>query len=196
MSITVGIDRARPHETAAAAAMPVLLAISVSHMLNDVIQSLLPAIYPILKENYALTFGQIGLLTLAFQITASLLQPLVGMYTDKRPLPYSLPFGMFATLAGLVLLGLAGAYWSLVVAACLVGLGSSVFHPEASRVSRSASGGRFGMAQSVFQVGGNLGSALGPLLAAFVVLPHGQRSVTWFSAAALAAVVILTGVSR
>ena len=182
--------------TAAAAAMPVLLAISVSHLLNDVIQSLLPAIYPILKANYALDFGQIGLLTLAFQITASLLQPLVGMYTDKHPLPYSLPFGMAATLSGLILLGLAGSFHMLLLAACLVGLGSSVFHPEASRVARAASGGRFGMAQSVFQVGGNMGTALGPLLAAFIVLPHGQRSITWFSAAALAAMLILTGVSR
>ncbi len=181
---------------AASAAMPVLLAISTAHMLNDVMQSLLPAIYPILKANYALDFGQIGLLTLAFQITASLLQPIVGMYTDRRPLPYSLPFGMAATLAGLLLLGLAGSYAMLLVAACLVGLGSSVFHPEASRVSRTASGGRFGMAQSVFQVGGNLGSAIGPLAAAYIVLPHGQRSVTWFSGAALLAMLILTGVSR
>ncbi len=176
--------------------MPVLLAISFSHLLNDVMQSLLPAIYPILKANYALDFGQIGLLTLAFQITASLLQPLVGMYTDRRPLPYSLPVGMAATLCGLVLLGVAGHFWSLLVAAALVGLGSSVFHPEASRVARVASGGRFGLAQSVFQVGGNIGSALGPLLAAFIVIPHGQRSVTWFSAAALTAMLVLVGVGR
>ena len=181
---------------ASAAAMPVLIAISVSHLLNDVVQSLLPAIYPILKQNYALDFGQIGLLTLAFQITASLLQPLVGMYTDRRPLPYSLPFGMAATLAGLLLLGVAGSFPTLLCAACLVGVGSSVFHPEASRVARSASGGRFGMAQSVFQVGGNAGTALGPVLAAFIVLPHGQRSVTWFAADALLAILILTGVSR
>jgi FSR family fosmidomycin resistance protein-like MFS transporter len=181
---------------ATSTAMPILLAVSVAHLLNDVIQSLLPAIYPILKENYALDFGQVGLLTLAFQITASLLQPLVGMYTDRRPLPYSLPFGMGATLCGLVLLGVAGHYWSLLVAAALVGLGSSVFHPEASRVARAASGGKFGLAQSIFQVGGNAGSALGPLLAAFIVLPHGQGSVTWFSIIALAGIVILYGVSR
>jgi FSR family fosmidomycin resistance protein-like MFS transporter len=187
---------ASPVATASVTAMPVLLAISFSHMLNDIMQSLLPAIYPILKANYALDFGQIGLLTLAFQITASLLQPVVGMYTDRRPLPYSLPFGMGATLCGLVLLGVAGHYWSLLVAACLVGLGSSVFHPEASRVARTASGGRFGMAQSVFQVGGNLGSAIGPLLAAFIVLPHGQISVTWFSAVALLAIGVLASVSR
>lgn len=181
---------------AATAAMPVLLAISFSHLQNDLIQSLLPAIYPILKENYALDFGQIGMLTLAFQITASLLQPLVGLYTDRRPLPYSLPFGMGATLCGLVLLGVAGHYWSLLAGACLVGVGSSVFHPEASRVARRASGGRFGMAQSVFQVGGNLGSALGPLMAAYVVLPHGQASVTWFSGVALLAMVVLAAVGH
>ncbi len=181
---------------AAAAAMPILLAISLSHLLNDVIQSLLPAIYPILKANYALDFGQIGLLQLAFQITASLLQPLVGTYTDRRPLPYSLPFGMASTLCGLVLLGVAGHYWSLLIAAGLVGLGSSVFHPEASRVARAASGGKFGFAQSIFQVGGNAGSAIGPLAAAFIVLPHGQISVTWFSAVALVAILILTQVSR
>jgi FSR family fosmidomycin resistance protein-like MFS transporter len=176
--------------------MPILLAISLSHLLNDVIQSLLPAIYPILKANYALDFGQIGLLQLAFQITASLLQPLVGTYTDRRPLPYSLPFGMASTLCGLVLLGVAGHYWSLLIAAGLVGLGSSVFHPEASRVARAASGGKFGFAQSIFQVGGNAGSAIGPLAAAFIVLPHGQISVTWFSAVALVAILILTQVSR
>ncbi len=182
--------------TPAAAAMPVLLAISLSHLLNDVIQSLLPAIYPILKANYALDFGQVGLLQLAFQITASLLQPLVGTYTDRRPLPYSLPFGMASTLCGLLLLGVAGHYWSLLIAAGLVGLGSSVFHPEASRVARAASGGKFGFAQSIFQVGGNAGSAIGPLAAAFIVLPYGQISVTWFSAVALVAIVILTQVSR
>ena len=176
--------------------MPVLLAISFSHLLNDVMQSLLPAIYPILKANYALDFGQIGLLTLAFQITASLLQPVVGLYTDRRPLPYSLPVGMGATLCGLVLLGVAGQFWSLLLAASLVGLGSSVFHPEASRVARIASGGKFGLAQSVFQVGGNLGTALGPLLAAFIVIPNGQRSVTWFSAAALTAMLVLFCVGR
>ena len=181
---------------AAAATFPVLFAISVSHLLNDVMQSLLPAIYPILKANYTLDFGQVGLITLAFQLTASLLQPLVGLYTDRRPLPYSLPFGMLATLCGLVVLAYAAHFWSLLLAASLVGLGSSVFHPEASRVSRHASGGRFGLAQSIFQVGGNTGQALGPLLAAFIVIPHGQTSVAWFSVAALTGMVILSFVSR
>ena len=181
---------------ATAMAMPILLAISASHLLNDVMQSLLPAIYPILKTNYALDFGQIGLITLAFQLTASMLQPLVGLYTDRRPLPYSLPFGMLATLCGLVVLGYAGHFWSLLVAASLVGIGSSVFHPEASRVSRHASGGRFGLAQSIFQVGGNAGQALGPLLAAFIVIPFGQVSVSWFAVVALTGIVILGFVSR
>ena len=193
MGTTTAATRGSP---AVAAAFPVLFAISFSHLLNDVLQSLLPAIYPILKANYALDFGQIGLITLAFQLTASLLQPLVGLYTDRRPLPYSLPFGMLATLCGLVVLAYAGHFWSLLLAAALVGLGSSVFHPEASRVSRHASGGRFGLAQSIFQVGGNTGQALGPLLAAFIVIPHGQTSVAWFSLAALSAMVILGFVSR
>ena len=186
----------RGSTAAAVATFPVLFAISFSHLLNDVMQSLLPAIYPILKANYALDFGQVGLITLAFQLTASLLQPLVGLYTDRRPMPYSLPFGMLATLCGLVVLAYAGHFWSLLLAASLVGLGSSVFHPEASRVSRHASGGRFGLAQSIFQVGGNTGQALGPLLAAFIVIPHGQASVAWFSVAALTAMVILSFVSR
>ena len=180
----------------AGAAFPVLYAISFSHLLNDMIQSLLPAIYPILKTNYALDFGQIGLITLAFQITASMLQPLVGMYTDRRPLPYSLAFGMGATLAGLLVMAQAGQFWSLLVGASMIGMGSSVFHPEASRVARLASGGRFGLAQSLFQVGGNVGSAVGPLLAAFIVIPHGQRSLSWFSGAALLAIVVLSGVGR
>lgn len=181
---------------AASPAMPVLFGISVSHLLNDLIQSLLPAIYPILKENYALDFGQIGLITLAFQITASMLQPLVGIATDRRPMPFSLPIGMGATLLGLLWLSWAGHFWSLLAAAAMIGLGSSVFHPEASRVVRLASGGRFGMAQSVFQVGGNVGTAVGPLLAAFIVIPYGQGSIGWFSAAALIAMVVLTAVSR
>ena len=174
----------------------VLGAISVSHMLNDLIQSLLPAIYPILKQSYALDFGQIGLITLTFQVTASLLQPVVGLYTDRRPLPYSLAAGMGFTLAGLLLLSRAGDFGLLLLAAGLVGMGSSVFHPESSRVARLASGGQFGLAQSVFQVGGNFGQALGPLLAAFIVIPYGQRSVAWFSAAALLAMLILAFVGR
>src|SRR3954453_15466553 len=192
-----GLMRPATAGTAVAATpFPVAVAISFAHLMNDMIQSLLPAIYPILKENYALDFGQIGLITLTFQLTASLLQPLVGTYTDRRPLPYSLPVGMGATLLGLLLLAYAGHFWSLLAAAAMVGVGSSVFHPEASRVGRLASGGRFGMAQSIFQVGGNVGSAVGPLLAAFVVIPHGQRSVSWFSAAALAAMLVLAVVGR
>ncbi|HVJ52046.1 MAG TPA: MFS transporter [Aliidongia sp.] len=178
------------------AVFAVLGAISFCHLLNDLIQSLLPAIYPILKQSYALSFAQIGYITLAFQLTASVLQPVVGLYTDHRPLPFSLPFGMVFTLIGLLLLGNAGSFLALLVAAALVGLGSSVFHPESARVARTASGGRFGLAQSIFQVGGNAGQALGPLLAAFIVVPFGQRSVTWFSVVALLAALILTSVSR
>ncbi len=181
---------------AAAASFPVLLAISFSHLINDTLQSLLPAIYPLLKENYALDFGQIGLITLTFQVTASLLQPLVGSYTDRHPLPYSLAAGMASTFFGLLLLGHAARFWSLLGAAALVGIGSSMFHPESSRISRMASGGQFGLAQSIFQVGGNMGQAIGPLVAAFLVLPHGQGSVTWFSGAALLAMLILFGVGR
>lgn len=175
-------------------AVPILAAISVSHLLNDLIQSLLPAIYPILKANFQLDFGQIGLLTLTFQLTASLLQPLVGSYTDKKPQPFSLVLGMGFTLVGLLTLSQAGSYPLLLVGAALVGMGSSVFHPESSRVARMASGGRHGLAQSVFQVGGNAGSALGPLLAAFIVVPFGQSSIAWFSAVALLAMIILFNV--
>lgn len=173
----------------------ILLATSLCHALNDTIQSLLPAIYPLLKESYALDFGQIGLITFVFQVTASLLQPVVGAVTDKRPQPYSLPVGMMSTLAGLLLLSQARSFPLILVAAALVGIGSSIFHPESSRVARMASGGRHGLAQSVFQVGGNAGSALGPLLAAFIVVPHGQSSIAWFSLIALAAILILWRVS-
>jgi MFS transporter, FSR family, fosmidomycin resistance protein len=170
---------------------PVLGAISFSHMLNDMIQSLILAIYPLLKTNFALSFAQIGLITLIYQITASLLQPLIGYFTDKRPQPYSLPVGMGFTLCGLLLLSSAPNFGLLLVAAALVGCGSSIFHPESSRVARMASGGRHGLAQSLFQVGGNAGSALGPLLAAWIVIPHGQHSVAWFSIAALVAILVL-----
>jgi len=176
--------------------VPILAAISVSHLLNDLIQSLLPAIYPILKANFHLDFGQIGLLTLTFQLTASLLQPLVGIYTDRKPQPFSLVVGMGFTLVGLLTLSRAGSYPLLLLGAALVGMGSSVFHPESSRVARMASGGQHGLAQSVFQVGGNAGSALGPLLAAFIVVPFGQESIAWFSAVALLAMVILFNVGR
>ncbi|TGE02005.1 MFS transporter [Methylobacterium nonmethylotrophicum] len=197
-----GLSRAEPAAKAVAPAGPagptavVLGALSLSHLLNDMIQSLLPAIYPLLKQAYSLDFGQIGLLTLAFQLTASLLQPVVGLFTDKRPLPFSLAAGMLVSLCGLLLLASAGTYGLLIVAACLVGLGSAIFHPEASRVARLASGGRYGLAQSVFQVGGNAGTALGPLLAAFIVVPRGQGSVAVFAVAALAGFVVLGLVGR
>jgi FSR family fosmidomycin resistance protein-like MFS transporter len=170
----------------------VLFAISFCHLLNDLNQSLLTAIYPLLKTSFHLDFGQIGLITLTFQTTASLLQPLVGLYTDKRPTPWSLPAGMACSLAGLLVLSVAPVYGMLLLAAALIGVGSSVFHPESSRVARRASGGQHGLAQSVFQVGGNGGQALGPMLAALVILPHGQRSIAWFSLAALAGILILT----
>jgi FSR family fosmidomycin resistance protein-like MFS transporter len=169
----------------------VILSLSFCHLLNDMMQSLVPALYPILKESYALSFGQIGLITLAFQCTASMLQPLVGLYTDRRPQPYSLMVGMGFTLTGLLLMSRADSYPMILLAAALIGMGSSVFHPEASRVARMAAGGRYGLAQSLFQVGGNMGSAAGPLLAAFIVVPHGQRSIVWFSAAALVAMLVL-----
>jgi FSR family fosmidomycin resistance protein-like MFS transporter len=170
-----------PVRAASGAVLSILGAISVSHLLNDLIQSLLPALYPVLKINYALNFAQIGLLTLTFQLTASL---------------FSLPVGMGFSLAGLLLLSVAGSYGLLLGAAALVGLGSSIFHPESSRVARLASGGRFGFAQSVFQVGGNAGQSLGPLLAAFIVVPHGQHAVAWFAAVALVGMVILTYVGN
>lgn len=182
----------KPAEAAGRIALPILAMLSVCHLLNDMIQSLLPAIYPLLKDAFKLDFGQIGLITLTFQVTASLLQPLVGIYTDKRPMPYSLAIGMGFTLTGLLLLSRASSFPMLLLAAALVGSGSSVFHPESSRVARMASGGRHGLAQSLFQVGGNVGSALGPLLAAFVVMPRGQGSVGWFAFAALTAIVILS----
>jgi MFS transporter, FSR family, fosmidomycin resistance protein len=174
----------------------ILVAVSFGHMLNDMIQSLLPSIYPILKTGFHLNFGQIGLLTLTFQMTASILQPFIGQFTDRRPMPYSLPAGMVVTLAGLLLLAVAPTFSLLLVAASLIGIGSAIFHPESSRVARLGSGGRLGLAQSVFQVGGNSGQALGPLLAAFIVLPHGQRGVAWFAIFAVAAIVLLTRVSR
>ncbi len=172
-------------------AFRVLGAIGFSHLLNDMIQSLLPAIYPLLKTSFALSFTQIGLITLTFQITASLLQPMVGLYTDHHPKPYSLSIGMGCTLLGLVILAFAPSYAILLIAAAMVGTGSSVFHPESSRVARMASGGRYGLAQSLFQVGGNAGSATGPLLAALIVIPNGRHSIAWFSLAALLAMLVL-----
>ena len=174
----------------------VLGAISVSHFMNDAIQSLIFAIYPLLKSTFQLSFGQIGMITLSYQLTASLLQPVVGLYTDRRPKPYSLAFGMGCTLVGLLVMGTAHNYPALVLAVMIVGTGSAVFHPESSRVARMASGGRHGLAQSIFQVGGNMGSAMGPLLAALVVIPQGQSSVAWFSLVALLAILVLWQVGR
>ena len=172
-------------------AIGILAAISVCHGLNDLMQSVLPAVYPILKDAYRLDFGQIGMITFANQVTASLLQPVIGTFTDARPKPFSLPIGMAFTLFGLLLLSVAPSYTAILIAVALVGIGSSVFHPESSRVARLASGGRHGFAQSLFQVGGNFGSSAGPLLAAFIVLPYGQRSIAWFAGTALLAMVIL-----
>lgn len=177
-------------------AYKVLAAISVSHLLNDMMQSVLLALYPVLKGNFSLSFAQIGVITLAFQFSSSLLQPLIGAFTDKKPKPYSLPVGMGFTFCGLLLLSQAWNFPSVVAAAALIGMGSSVFHPESSRVARMASAGQHGLAQSIFQVGGNLGSSLGPLLAALIIVPLGQPSVAWFSLAALTAMFILTRVSR
>jgi FSR family fosmidomycin resistance protein-like MFS transporter len=173
------------------ATFSIVLTLSFAHLLNDMMQSLLPAIYPLIKESYGLDFGQIGLLTLAFQLTASLLQPVVGMYTDRRPQPYSLVAGMGCTFVGLIVLAHAGSYSLLLIGAMLIGLGSSIFHPESTRMARMASGGRHGFAQSLFQVGGQAGQSIGPLLAAFIVVPRGQASISWFSLVALVAMVLL-----
>ena len=190
--------RASPAAPAArgATAVGILAAISVSHLLNDTLQSLIPSIYPILKASLSLNFSQIGLITLTLQLTASLLQPVVGMYTDRRPMPYSLVGGMVFSLVGLLLLSVAASLGVILFAAGLMGIGSSIFHPESSRIARMSSGGRHGLAQSVFQVGGNMGSSIGPLLAAFFVLPHGQSSLAWCAVIAVAAVVLLVRVGR
>lgn len=177
-------------------AFSILAAISVSHLLNDMIQSLILAIYPLLQNEFSLSFTQIGLITLTYQITASLLQPLIGYYTDKHPQPYSLPVGMGFTLSGLLLLAVAQSFPVVLLAAALVGTGSSVFHPESSRVARMASGGRHGLAQSLFQVGGNFGASLGPLLAALIIAPYGKGNVAWFSLAALLGIVVLLQISK
>jgi MFS transporter, FSR family, fosmidomycin resistance protein len=177
-------------------AFAVIFAVALCHGINDIMQSLLTAIYPILKVSYGLDYVQLGLLTLVFQCTASLLQPVIGIYTDKRPLPYSIATGMGSSVAGLLVLGFAQSYPVLILGAALIGFGSAVFHPESSRVARLASGGRHGFAQSTFQVGGNAGQAAGPLLAAFVVVPHGQSSIAWFALAALCGMLILIWVGR
>ena len=175
---------------------PILFAISFSHLLNDTIQSLIPAIYPVVKNSYHLSFTQIGLITLTFQMAASLFQPFVGLYTDKKPQPYSLAAGMGFTLLGLVILSQSTGFYMMLISVALVGTGSSIFHPEASRMAHAASGGRRGLAQSIFQLGGNFGSSLGPLLAAWIIVPYGQHSVIWFSAIALIAIMILSRVGN
>ncbi len=177
-------------------AFSILGAISVCHLLNDMVQSLIPAIYPILKASFHLGFTQIGIITLAFQVTASLLQPVVGLYTDRHPQPYSLVAGMGITLIGLLSLSVAPSFGLLLLSACCLGVGSSIFHPESARIARAASGGQLGLAQSLFQVGGNAGNAIGPLLGAFIVLPYGQRSIGWFSVFAVTGMIIVHRVGQ
>ncbi|RYY61767.1 MAG: MFS transporter [Chitinophagaceae bacterium] len=188
----------RPIVSSAAASTvyPILLAISFSHMLNDTIQSLIPSIYPMVKQNYQLNFAQIGIITLTFQLAASLLQPFVGFYTDKKPQPFSLATGMTISMGGLVVLAFAHHYYVVLIAVALIGIGSSVFHPEASKVAFMASGGKRGLAQSIFQVGGNAGSAIGPLLAALIIVPHGQQHVLWFCILALIAIFVLYTIGK
>jgi FSR family fosmidomycin resistance protein-like MFS transporter len=175
---------------------PILFAISLSHLLNDLIQSVIPAVYPLLKTNYALNFTQIGIITLVFQLTASILQPFVGSYTDKKPNPKSLVIGMTFSLIGLLFIAFASNFYYILASVCLIGMGSSVFHPEASRVAHLASGGKKGLAQSIFQVGGNAGSAAGPLLAALIVIPFGQKYIGWFGILALLAIAVLSFVGK
>ncbi|HEX7981028.1 MAG TPA: MFS transporter [Gemmatimonadaceae bacterium] len=199
---TTSLDRSAPsaasldRTTSSATIVPVLAAVSVGHLLNDLMQSLLPGAFPILHRDFVLSFGQIGLLSLVYQVTASILQPLVGLYTDHRPQPYSLPVAMLASMTGLLTLAFGPDYHALLAGAALLGLGSSIFHPESSRIARLASGGAHGLAQSVFQVGGNIGSALGPLAAAYVVLPRGQHGLAWAAPVALVGMVVTTRVSR
>ncbi|WP_131539085.1 MFS transporter [Pedobacter nototheniae] len=190
------IDTSSPKSLVEKTVFPILFALSFSHLLNDTIQSLIPAIYPVIKTNYHLNFSQIGLITLTFQLAASLLQPFVGLYTDKKPQPYSLAIGMGFTLVGLVTLSMSQHFYTMLISVCFIGIGSSIFHPEASRMAHAASGGKRGLAQSVFQLGGNAGSSLGPLLAAWIIVPYGQFSVIWFSIIALLAIMILSYVGN
>ncbi|RYG00262.1 MAG: MFS transporter, partial [Chitinophagaceae bacterium] len=185
-------DFSKPNATV----FPILFALSFSHLLNDTIQSLIPAIYPLVKNSYHLTFSQIGLITLTFQLAASLFQPFVGLYTDKKPQPYSLAIGMGFTLIGLITLAFSNSFYMILFSVALVGTGSSIFHPEASRMAHAASGGKRGLAQSVFQLGGNAGSSIGPLLAAWIIVPKGQFSVIWFSVIALVAIMVLSYVGN
>ncbi len=183
----------RPHGDTV---ISILGAVALVHLLNDLTQAMLPSIYPMLKAQFGLTFTQVGLITLAFQCTASLLQPWIGLYTDRRPMPFLLPLGMAATLIGVLMMSVAGSFPALLIAAALIGVGSSTFHPEASRVARIASGGRFGFAQSLFQVGGNVGSALGPLLAAAIIIGRGQGNIAWFALLVVVAIAVLVRVGR
>ncbi len=176
--------------------MRILGACALAHLINDLIQAVLPSIYPMLKANYGLSFTQVGLITLTFQLTASLLQPWIGYHTDRHPKPWLLPAGMVCTLVGILMLAFVGSFPAILLAAALVGVGSSTFHPETSRVARLASGGRYGLAQSTFQVGGNAGSALGPLLAAAIIIPYGQGNIAWFGLFAVFAILVLYGLSR
>src|SRR5579864_6800015 len=195
METDVGTVQAAPFkDQGQRTVFPILIAASFCHFLNDMVQSLLPAIYPLLKESFALDFGQVGLITLTYQLVASVLQPAIGLYTDLRPQPYSLSIGMGFTLVGLLVLSVSPTYGVLLFAAALVGMGSAIFHPESARAVRMASGGRHGLAQSFFQVGGNTGSAMGPLLAAFIVLPRGKSSIAWFSLFALLGMIVLARV--
>src|SRR6476646_1112389 len=189
MTTSLPAQRSDSRPVAERAVFSIILALSFSHFLNDTMQSLVPALYPMMKDSYGLSFTQIGLITLAMQVVSSLLQPMVGLFADHRPQPYSLAAGMGATLVGLLLLANADSFLMLLLAAALVGTGSAVFHPEASRVARMASGGQHGLAQSLFQVGGNTGLALGPLLAALIVLPRGRSSLAWCSVIVVAAMV-------
>ncbi|MBO9565660.1 MAG: MFS transporter [Niastella sp.] len=194
MSMNPTTGTATPRALVNTTVFPILFTISFAHLLNDMLQSVIPSIYPLIKSNLQLTFSQIGLITFTFQITASLLQPFVGQYTDKYPKPYSLAIGMGFSLAGLVTLSMAAGFYTILLAVALLGVGSSIFHPEASRVAHLASGGKRGLAQSIFQLGGNAGSALGPLLAAAIIIPHGQSNAIWFSVAAILGIIVLSKV--